>query len=129
MRSIDTAAAVRAKPGAPSEDDFDVLRNAFTARLQNKRTQFTALSTALAGCEANYEKIVGDLVFRAHRLRGAAEIFEEFDVARAAETLEESAAAAVKSPIKGSEAGIRAAIEHMVNVIEATLPAAAMPEV
>jgi hypothetical protein len=125
MRSTDGVAAVRGEPAPPPEDDFDVLRNAFTARLQNERVHFTALGTALAGRDANYDKIFGDLVFRAHRLRGAAEIFEEVDVARAAEALEE-AAAAVKSPIKSSDAVIRAVLERMVNVIEESLAATAL---
>src|ERR1700722_7306684 len=68
-------------------DDFDDLRSAFEARMQSERIQFVALSAALASRGDDPEEIFGDLEFRAHKLRGAAEIFEATEFANAANAL------------------------------------------
>jgi len=50
--------------------------------MQSERIHFVALSAALASRGDDPHEIFGDLVFRAHKLRGAAEIFEATSLPR-----------------------------------------------
>ncbi|HEY1312569.1 MAG TPA: Hpt domain-containing protein [Steroidobacteraceae bacterium] len=98
-------------------DDFDDLRRAFEARMRSERIQFVALSAALASRGDDPEAIFGDLEFRAHKLRGAAQIFEAIEFAHAANALEQAAIAASRTHAGNADPAVWAALGDLVSLI------------
>jgi HPt (histidine-containing phosphotransfer) domain-containing protein len=95
--------------------------------MDSERVHFVTLSAALACADESPQRIFEDLVYRAHRLRGAAAIFDESEVAMAAGRLENAAAAAAQSHAANSDEDVWAALEALVRLmgsIEAVRPAA-----
>ncbi len=117
-------ARVRVSP----EDDFDGLRDVFHARLHSERAHLVTLSAALAGTEENPARIFDDLVFRAHRLRGGAAIFEVAEIAAAANELEQAAVAASTAHANNTDAAVCAALAALVRLI-GTLDAEKVPTI
>ena len=91
-RPVGTAAAV-----LPPSGEFESLGTIFLARLLSERVHLATLSAALARADDDPEAIFHDLHVRAHRLSGAASIFEAADIAAAARALEQAAAATAHS--------------------------------
>jgi HPt (histidine-containing phosphotransfer) domain-containing protein len=100
-----------------AKDDFDELRDAFHARLQIDRVHLVTLSAALAGAEDDPGKIFDDLVFRAHRIRGGASIFEFADVAAAANALEQAAIGAHASHAGNADSSVWTALVALVRLM------------
>ena len=109
-------ARVRVSPG----DDFDGLRDVFYARLQSERVHLVTLSAALASIDENPARIFDDLVFRAHRLRGGATIFEVAEVAAAANALEQAAIAASMSHANNTDTAVWTALVALVRLMGTT---------
>jgi chemotaxis protein histidine kinase CheA len=112
---------------AQREESIESLRRIFRARLENERVHFVTLSAALACADESPQRIFEDLVYRAHRLRGGAAIFDESEVAMAAGRLEKAAAAAAQSRAENTDEEVWSALEALVRLmgsIEAVRPAA-----
>jgi len=118
MRSTRIAALT----AQPPSDDFDDLRAAFEARMQSERIHFVALSAALASRGDDPHEIFGDLVFRAHKLRGAAEIFEATEFAKAANALEQAAIAASSAHADNADPAVWEALGDLVSLIGSLAP-------
>jgi HPt (histidine-containing phosphotransfer) domain-containing protein len=117
MDSTRHSTAPKTVRAVPLDDDFDDLRSAFERRLHSDRIEFVTLSAALASSEEDAERIFGELVYRAHRLRGAAEIFEAADFARAANALEDAAIGARSAHASHADPAVWSALVDLVNLI------------
>ncbi len=85
--------------------------------MRSERIQFVALSAALASRGDDPEAIFGDLEFRAHKLRGAAQIFEAIEFANAANALEQAAIAASRAHAGNADPAVWAALGDLVSLI------------
>jgi HPt (histidine-containing phosphotransfer) domain-containing protein len=98
-------------------DGLEELRAAFVARLLSDRVQFVALSAALAHAEEDAGSIFLDLRDRAHKIRGAAAVFEIAALAAAARALEIAAIAAGAAHAGNTDANVWDAIVELVRLI------------
>ena len=111
-------AAVRdIKAPVPPDDGFEDLREALRARMARERMHFTTASAALASTGEDPAPIYRDLHQRAHRLHGAAIIFEFADVAAAAGRLEHAALLASTSHGDNADAGVWEALIFLVELM------------
>jgi HPt (histidine-containing phosphotransfer) domain-containing protein len=78
---------------APNEA-FEKLRLSFHERLLSEQARLATLAGALGIAEVDCSVVFRDIATFAHRLRGAALIFEYREIAEVAKTLELAAAAA-----------------------------------
>jgi HPt (histidine-containing phosphotransfer) domain-containing protein len=104
MRSIDAAV---------EQDRFEELRGIFHARLRNDQVRLTTLSAVLAREESDARRTFDDIRQFAHRLCGAAAIFESPEIVAAAEALEKAARAAHAGQSNHSDAEVWAALERL----------------
>jgi hypothetical protein len=77
------------------EQEFEELRQRFHERLQRERVRLSQLAEALAGGKVDSALVVGDLGMFAHRLRGAALVFEYTGIGDAAKAVELAEGAAL----------------------------------
>jgi chemotaxis protein histidine kinase CheA len=121
-RPRNSAAQVRAALPPEADDGFESLRLAFQARLESERVHFVTLSAALARADENPAWIFEDLQFRAHRLQGGAAIFDESEVASAANALENAAVVAAKSRSDNTDENVWAALVALVRLMGVRQP-------
>jgi HPt (histidine-containing phosphotransfer) domain-containing protein len=114
MKSTERLQAYPSPPSSPI-DPFEELRNEFYARLQSDRVRLTALGARLARVDEDATSIFEDIRVFAHRLRGAALIFEAAEVGRAANALEQAATSAASANADNSDAAVWAALESLVD--------------
>jgi hypothetical protein len=81
------------QPVSPDEE-FEKLRQSFYERLRRERTLLAALTEALASANVDSALVLADIERFAHRLRGAALVFEFGGIGNAAKAVELAAAAA-----------------------------------
>jgi hypothetical protein len=106
-----------AVPVETEDDGFETLRLAFQARLESERVHFVTLSAALARADENPAWIFEDLQYRAHRLQGGAAIFDEAEVALAAEALEQAAVVAAQTRADNTDENVWAALVSLVRLM------------
>jgi hypothetical protein len=94
MKSDEVRQMPPQRPGSPDEE-FAKLRGRFHRRLRKEHTQLTALIQALGGTKERPALIVPSIQAFAHRLRGAALVFEYPELAAKAKTVELSAIASL----------------------------------
>jgi hypothetical protein len=104
-------------PAEAEDGGFESLRLAFQARLESERVHFVTLSAALARADENPVWIFEDLQYRAHRLQGGAAIFDEAEVALAAEALEQAAVAAARTRADNTDENVWAALVTLVRLM------------
>ena len=112
-RPLGTPAAV-----LPPSGEFESLGTIFLARLQSERVHLATSSAALARADDNPEAIFHDLQFRAHRLSGAASIFDADDIAAAAHALDEAAAAAAHSHASNTNPRVWGAMLTLMSLLQ-----------
>jgi HPt (histidine-containing phosphotransfer) domain-containing protein len=97
------------------DDALEVVRQSFYARLHDEKARLSVLVTALESCEA--ESVTGfqQLETFAHRLRGAAAVFDAFELCEAAKALELAAAAASAGRVPCSDVSVRRALHLLTN--------------
>jgi HPt (histidine-containing phosphotransfer) domain-containing protein len=103
--------------GEAAADAIENLSGVFFARLQTERMQFATLSAVLAGSEGRPVAIFQDLQFRAHKLKGAAAIFEFPELAAAAHVLERASAEAARTQAEHSNPAVWAALVALVELL------------
>ena len=84
----------RARIPIALDDAQESLRRKFHRRLQSERMQLAVLATALSQVEDEPSSTFEDLRLCAHRMHGAAAVFEYLDVAAAAGSLERASESA-----------------------------------
>jgi hypothetical protein len=102
-----------------AEDRFAELSRAFYARLRSDRVHLATLSASLARSEGDASGVFEEIRVFAHRLRGAATIFEAAELGAVAETLEEASSAAVAAHADNSDAAVWAALVKLSNRLAA----------
>jgi HPt (histidine-containing phosphotransfer) domain-containing protein len=131
MKSIDHGSRAVPTPSAP-DDRFEELRDAFYVRLRADRVRLTTLAAALARAEGDPACIFDNIRLFAHRVRGAAAIFEASEIGTAAHGLEQAAGSASMVHADNSDASVWTALEILVDLLGITggkrfpLPLAAM---
>jgi HPt (histidine-containing phosphotransfer) domain-containing protein len=103
-----------------SDDRFEELREAFHIRLRSDRVRLTTLAAALARGEEDPARVFESIRLCAHRVRGAAAIFEASEVNVAANALEQAAGSASIGHADNSDAAVWTALETLVDLLGIT---------
>jgi len=93
---------------------FEQLRGAYFDRLQGDRAQLAAIRLELGEMPGSKATAIEHLRQLAHRMCGAAAIFEAGDIFMAAEILERAATDAARTPGAGSPA-VHTALDTLLN--------------
>jgi HPt (histidine-containing phosphotransfer) domain-containing protein len=109
------------RPSAPMQpgDEFEALRAAFCERLYSDRVELLQLSEQLARPDSDPPAIYYRVHTVAHRVCGAAAMFEAAEIAAAAIALEQAALAATKPDAERAEAGaqVRSALQDLIELL------------
>jgi HPt (histidine-containing phosphotransfer) domain-containing protein len=105
-----------AQPGAPGSE-FEKLRSAFHLRLGRERANLENLAAALTRADGGSALAFENLQFAAHRLHGAAAVFESFEVAEAASALEDASALASSGNAHKSDAAVSKALQNLIELL------------
>jgi HPt (histidine-containing phosphotransfer) domain-containing protein len=116
MKSIENRPHDASAPVA-SDDEFEKLRDAFYERLRNDRVRLTTLAASLARAESEPGCIFETLQFMAHRIRGAAAIFEAAEIGIASKALEQAAVTASLRRAANGDAAVWSALEALVDLL------------
>jgi hypothetical protein len=114
MRSIEPWRP-RETTSIEAEDRFAELCRAFYGRLRNDRVHLATLSAELARIEGDPGRVFEDIRTFAHRLRGAATIFEAAELGGAAQALEEATLAAASTHADNTDPALWAALVNLSN--------------
>ena len=105
-----------AKPTAAQADEaFEEVRQSFLARLHGEQERLQFLADALGSAEINAPSVLGDLEVFAHRLRGAAAVFDAGTLSEDAKSLELAAAAASIAPRIDNDPFVWAAVRTLIS--------------
>jgi hypothetical protein len=97
--------------------EFDDLRARYFAELRDDRVELVALSAKLAHAGIDAAGTFTEIQLVAHRIRGAAALFEISSVRRAAGALEDAVLAALHGRARGSDPVVRKALETLIDKI------------
>ena len=86
MRPAESSAI--ASPAPSPEEELAALRAQFKLRLTAERARVGVLTGMLSGTVLDFALVFGDISMFAHRLRGAALVFEFLEIGNAAKELE-----------------------------------------
>lgn len=131
MKSTEYSPRTAPARSAPDER-FEELREAFHIRLRSDRVRLTTLAAALARGKEDPARVFENIRLCAHRVRGAAAIFEASEVGVAANALEQAAGSASIGHADNSDPAVWTALETLVDLLGITggkqlpLPAAAV---
>lgn len=105
----------RSSSGANPAPDaaYEAVRQSFLARLCAEQTRLTKLTEVLGSTTENPATVFGDLEGFAHRLRGAAAVFDFPELRDDAKTLELAASAAVVLGAPNSDPLVQNAIRAL----------------
>src|SRR5262245_56712146 len=105
----------------PARDHrFEELRRAYYSRLDRDRARLAALSAELAHAETDPSPVFDDIRMLAHRMGGAAAIFEAIEIGNAAIALEHAAIAAMDTRANNADASVWTALEDLVDMLSRT---------
>jgi len=93
---------------------FEQLRAAYFSRLQTDRAQLAAIRLELGEMPQSQATAIEHLQLLAHRMCGAAAIFEADDIFTAAELLDRAASDATRTPGSGTRA-VHLALDTLLN--------------
>jgi HPt (histidine-containing phosphotransfer) domain-containing protein len=109
------------------DDAQESLRRKFHQRLQSERVQLAGLATTLTQAGKNTDSAFEELRWCAHRMHGAAAIFEYADVAAAAHALEYASEAALVAHAGSFEPSVWAALVSLVGILDHVAPQSREP--
>jgi hypothetical protein len=101
----------------PENDRFEELRALFIAGLQADRVKLAALAAALAHAAGEPAAMLESIRVFAHKLRGAAAIFDSPEIGVAAGRLELAAVLALQQRTIWADASLRAALEALIGAL------------
>jgi hypothetical protein len=113
---------VEAVFAAALEDEFESLRDDFRARLQLDCVELTVFAAALTRVEGDSARLFERLCQVAHKTRGLAAVFQSLQLAEAARSLEEAAAAAALQHSDGSDPSVWAALVTLTDILASMTP-------
>jgi hypothetical protein len=116
MKSIDHHGKIASTPAA-MDDEFDRIRATFYARLRCDRMRLTTLATSLSRIEGHPAGVFKALQGLAHRIRGAAAVFEEPELGGAAYALEQATTAACDKRSDHSDGPVWSALEELIELL------------
>ena len=116
MRPIDNHGRIAPTPAA-MDDEFDRIRVTFYARLRCDRMRLTTLASALAQADGHPAGVFKALQGLAHRIRGAAAVFEATELGGAAYALEQAATTACDKRSDHSDGPVWLALEELVELL------------
>jgi hypothetical protein len=116
MKSIDNHGKIASAPAA-MVNEFDRIRTTFYARLRCDRMRLTTLATSLSRIEGHPAGIFKALQGLAHRVRGAAAIFEASELGSAAYALERAATAACDKRSDYADGPVWSALEELIELM------------
>jgi HPt (histidine-containing phosphotransfer) domain-containing protein len=106
--------STRAQP-TPSDDAFEEVRQSFLKRLHGEQARLLVLTDALGSDIGNAALVLGDLEVFAHRLRGAAAVFDAGALSEDAKTLELAVAAASIAPVRQNDTFVWASLRTLTS--------------
>ncbi len=118
MRSTKNRAAATSTATAATtllDDELKKVRDAFYVRLRSDRARLTTLRVLLACAPQESASIFEQIRMFAHRLRGAAAIFEAFEIGSAAYALEDAANTALIARAANTDPFVRAALDGLAD--------------
>jgi chemotaxis protein histidine kinase CheA len=101
-----------------TDDGFDALVRVFSGRLHSEREHLVSLSAALARADEEPRAAFEALRSCAHRMHGAAAIFDFDELARAAHALECGADAALRNGAPNTDAEVWTALVGLVQFLD-----------
>jgi HPt (histidine-containing phosphotransfer) domain-containing protein len=113
MKSIDHHGKIGSTPAA-MDHEFDRIRATFYARLRCDRMRLTTLATSLSRVDGHPAGVFKALQGLAHRIRGAAAVFEASELRDAAYALEQAATTACDKRSDHSDGPVWLALEELV---------------
>jgi HPt (histidine-containing phosphotransfer) domain-containing protein len=116
MRPFDNHGDIALTPAA-MDDEFDRIRVTFYARLRGDRMRLTTLAGSLSHAEGDPAGVFKELQGLAHRIRGAAAIFEATDLGAAAYALERAATTACDKRSDYLDGPVWLALEELVELL------------
>jgi HPt (histidine-containing phosphotransfer) domain-containing protein len=116
MKSSDNLGLIAPAPAA-MDHEFDRIRTAFYARLRCDRMRLTTLAASLSRVEGHPGGIFKALQGLAHRIRGAAAVFDASDLEGAAYALEQAATVACDKRSDHADGPVWAALEELVELL------------
>jgi HPt (histidine-containing phosphotransfer) domain-containing protein len=118
-------------PDEPLEPEhaLEVVRRSFYLRLHDEKARLAALAVALRSCKSDAGPVFGELEMFAHRLRGAAAVFDAPELSEAAKALELAAAAASAERAHRSDCSIWCTLELLSNQLATLTRGEASPSV
>jgi hypothetical protein len=119
MKSIDNHGKFASTP-ATMDDEFDRIRTTFYARLRCDRMRLTTLATSLTRIEGHPAGVFKALQGLAHRIRGAAAVFEASELGGAAYALEQAATAACDKRSDHADGPVWSALEELIELLAMT---------
>jgi HPt (histidine-containing phosphotransfer) domain-containing protein len=114
MAHTEQQPAARAKL-TPSDDAFEEVRQSFLMRLPGEQARLLVLTDALGSGKGNTALVLGDLEIFAHRLRGAAAVFDANALSEDAKSLELAVAAASIAPIRDNDTFVWATLRTLTS--------------
>jgi HPt (histidine-containing phosphotransfer) domain-containing protein len=98
----------------PSGNEIKELKLLFQRRLQDDLLKLRSLASRFASADAAPATVLEEIRFFAHRLQGAAAIFEAQELARSAQALEAAAALAVTGCALNTPPSVSSALKSLL---------------
>ena len=116
MKPIDNHGKIALTPAA-TDGEFDRIRTTFYARLRCDRMRLTTLASSLSRVEGHPAGVFKALQGLAHRIRGAAAVFEASELGEAAYALEQAATTACDKRSDHSDGPVWSALEELIELL------------
>lgn len=109
-----------AKAPATPQNHFEQLRGAFHTRLRWDRARLASLSNELQHAEGDSALIFDELRVVAHRICGAAAVFEAPEIGTAAYTLEQALITAIQAHAERTDPSVSGPLDALLDLLAAT---------
>jgi HPt (histidine-containing phosphotransfer) domain-containing protein len=106
-----------AKRELTEAEEFEQVRQSFLARLSGELERLATLAKELEAPEGDYTAVLSDIAEFAHRLQGAAAIFDAFGLSRAARAVELAATADSSEGGKSSGELVRSTVGALADAL------------
>jgi len=105
----------RAELQKSTRDEFEEVRQSFLARLHGEMGRLELLANSLGAAGRDATTVFDDLATFAHRLRGAAAVFDALALSQDAKALELAAGAASSGHASKDDASVSATIRNLID--------------